>query len=121
MVAKFKNKDNHSLLFNLVLENKEQAVVHHDKLLDSKVADSMIDTIQEMKSKNEVYVPELNAEPKLTNLANDPLHFQAFQMVIDKVRERMKKKKMKAQGDDFVKKNKFLTKYWNEYELERRK
>lgn len=105
---------------NLVTENKEQAIIPHDSLLDSKVADSMKEIIQEMKETNEVYIPELNNGEKLTNLANDPLHFQAFQMIIDQVREKMKKNKMKLQKDDFVKKNKFLTKYWNQYENEKR-
>ena len=119
-MAKLKNKDKSSQSFTIVQENKEQAAIAQDTLLDSKVADSMIETIHELKNANEVYVPEINKEPKLTSLANDPLHFQAFHMVIDKVRERMKKRKQEHQADDFVHKNKVLIKYWNQYEFERR-
>lgn len=104
-----------------MLENKESAIIAHDALLDHKVANSMIDTIQEMKSTNDVYVPDFNKESKLNSLASDPLHFQAFSMIIDKIRDRMKHNKMKVQGDDFVKKNKVLIKYWNQYDVERRR
>jgi hypothetical protein len=105
---------------NLIEENIEQMVIAHDSLLDMKVADSMIETIHEMRATTDNYNTEFNKEPKLKSIANDPLHFQAFHMVIDKVRERMKERKLKQQGFDFMKKNKILTKYWNQYEFERR-
>lgn len=57
----------------------------------------------------------------MDSLANDPLHFQAFTMIIDKLRDRLKHKNRQAQGDDYIKKNKVLIKYWNQYEQERRK
>lgn len=105
----------------MVEENKEHIVIPQDTILDSKVADSMIETIHEMRATNNIYNTEFDKEPKLANIANDPLHFQAFHMVIDKVRERMKERRLLQQGDDFVKKNKVLTKYWNQYEFERRR
>lgn len=120
VIAKFKTKDRFTQN-NIILDNRESIVLAHDALLDTKVASSMIDTIHEMKATSEVYVPEINKESKLNSLVNDPLHFQAFSMVIDKVRDRMKDNRIRTQGDDFVKKNKVLIKYWNQYEYERRK
>ncbi|CAI2369885.1 unnamed protein product [Moneuplotes crassus] len=114
------NKEKANMSQNLVQENKEYAMINHGSAFDAKMADSMIDTIQEMKSTNEVYIPEVNVEPKLQSLANDPLHFQAFSMVIDKVRERMKKNKLKLQGNNFMKKNIALIKHWHEYKNEKR-
>ena len=58
---------------------------------------------------------------KLNSLADDPFHYQAFTMVMDKVKERAISNKRKAQNDNFVKKNMYLIKFWNEYEFERRR
>ncbi|CAI2381041.1 unnamed protein product [Moneuplotes crassus] len=113
-----KERNGNSL--NLVKENKEYVAISQKSILDSKLADSMITTIQEMKSSNEAYIPETNMEPKLNNLANDPLHFQAFSMVVDKVKEKMKKRNLNKQGDNFLKKNIALIKRWHEYNYEKR-
>ena len=42
-------------------------------------------------------------------------------MVIDEVRERATSNRRKRQSDNFIKKNMYLIKYWNEYDYERRK
>lgn len=121
VLPKFKAKDRVTFINSVVLDNKEQAAIAQDPLLGSKIAGSLIDTLKEMKTSSEVYVPEINKEDKLKSLASDPLHFQAFHMIIDKIRERIKDEKMRSQKDDFIKKNKVLIKYWNQYEYERRK
>lgn len=38
-------------------------------------------------------MPDISRENKIDSLTNDPLHFQAFNMVIDKVKERLKANK----------------------------
>lgn len=42
-------------------------------------------------------------------------------MVIDEVRDRATSNRRKRQSDNFIKKNMYLIKYWNEYDYERRK
>lgn len=121
VMPKFKDQDRLNLASNLVLENKEQAAIVQDSGLDSRVTETMINTIQEMKANNEAYMPDFGHDTKLNSIANDPLHFQAFRMIIDKIREKIRKSKMRGQNDDFIKRNKILTKYWKDYEFERRK
>lgn len=121
VIPKFKAKNRNDNSSNVVQGNKELAAIAIETGIDSKVADSMIDTIQEMRAGGDVYLPDFSAETKLNSIANDPLHFQAFSMIVDQIRMKMRKAKMKTQGDDFIKKNKVLIKYWKDYEDERRK
>jgi hypothetical protein len=121
VIPKFKSKDKNDKNANAVQENKEMAAIAIESGIDSKIADSMIDTIQEMRAGGDVYLPDFSAETKLNSIANDPLHFQAFSMIVDQIRLKMKRSKMKTQGDDFIKKNKVLIKYWKDYEDDRRK
>lgn len=64
-------------------------------------------------------MPEPSKDKKIESLVNDPLQFQAFNMVIDKLRSRLKNKQ-EANSDNFIRKNRSLIRNWQEYEFTRR-